>query len=171
MIGNGRASVRPVTMEDAALLVEWGPRLSPSFALLGKQEWLTLDGWLGGMAEPGGQRRDLVIVGDDGNALGLVRVTVTDRKLGKFALHVGTVDPERIDDYAAAARAVIDYLFDEEHAHKVSSSAFADDQASTDLMERVGMRREVVYREQFFMDGEYRDVVSYAVRREEVAKP
>jgi RimJ/RimL family protein N-acetyltransferase len=45
----------------------------------------------------------------------------------------------------------------------VSASAFADNDASRRVLEKVGFEREGVARKEAFVDGEWQDVVNYGL--------
>jgi len=67
----------------------------------------------------------------------------------------------------AGARLLVGHAFDELGLHRVSATAFADNDASRRVLEKVGFEKEGVARRQAFVDGEWQDVVNYGLLAEE----
>jgi RimJ/RimL family protein N-acetyltransferase len=66
-----------------------------------------------------------------------------------------------------AARLLVDYGFRERRLHKVYANAFAFNEASRRVLEKVGFEREGVHREQAFVDGKHVDVYRYGLLRDD----
>ena len=66
-----------------------------------------------------------------------------------------------------ATRCVVDLAFDAMGAHRVAGRLDARNVASARVLERLGMRREALLRENEFVKGEWTDEVVYGVLREE----
>ena len=66
-----------------------------------------------------------------------------------------------------AARAFMDYAFTELGLHRIYAETRADNTASWRVMERLGMRREACFREMVREDGDWREVLVYAVLADE----
>ena len=62
-----------------------------------------------------------------------------------------------------AARGLLAYGFDVFHAHRIYGVADARNAASIRVMEKLGMRREALMRENTFVKGEWCDEVVYAI--------
>jgi RimJ/RimL family protein N-acetyltransferase len=62
-----------------------------------------------------------------------------------------------------ATRTVTEYAFGERRLHKVYARAFAFNDASQRVLEKVGFEQEGLHRDQVFVDGEYVDVYRYGV--------
>lgn len=66
-----------------------------------------------------------------------------------------------------AARAVVEYGFNELGLNKVFAGAFADNPGSWRIMEKVGMKHEGTWRQHAMRDGRFVDLAYYGVLREE----
>jgi len=66
-----------------------------------------------------------------------------------------------------AAELCTAYAFDERRFHRVIARVVADNEASRRVWEKLGYREEATLREAVFLDGEYHDVVLYAVLEDE----
>ena len=65
------------------------------------------------------------------------------------------------------------FAFDELRLHRFTASAFDDNTSSVRFMEKCGFKREGVFREAIFKEGKYKNLISFAILRdeyEEVAK-
>ena len=62
-----------------------------------------------------------------------------------------------------ATRTVVEYAFGERRLQKVYARAFAFNDASQRVLEKVGFEREGVHRDQVFVDGEFVDVYRFGV--------
>lgn len=103
---------------------------------------------------------------EDGKVIGLVGLMCKDHKQGLTGWALG-VD-HRGKGYATeAARALIGYGFSELGLHRIYAITSHVNTASWKVMERAGMGKEAHLREAEFRDGEWIDVLIYAVRAEE----
>jgi RimJ/RimL family protein N-acetyltransferase len=66
-----------------------------------------------------------------------------------------------------ATRTVVEYAFVERRLHKVYARAFAFNDASQRVLEKVGFEREGVHRDQAFVDGGFVDVYRYGLLADE----
>lgn len=66
-----------------------------------------------------------------------------------------------------ALRAVIAYLFEQTTVNRIDTFAWAENVASTRVMEKAGMRFEGVARQRRFAKGAFRDLKIYAILRED----
>ena len=66
-----------------------------------------------------------------------------------------------------ATRAVVDHAFAERRLHKVYARAFAFNDASQRVLEKIGFEEEGVHRNQVFVDGKYVDVHRYGLLADE----
>ena len=95
--------------------------------------------------------------------VGLIRKNHKQGEIG-WALHIGY----RGKGYAAeAARALITYGFEKLRLHRIFADTSNANVSSVKVMERLGMRREGHYRESELLDGQWRDVLVYAILADE----
>lgn len=84
-----------------------------------------------------------------------------------------TISPEhQRRGYATeAVTALLGYLFDQRHIHRVVASVDPDNLAVRALLERLRFRQEGHFRESYFFRGQWVDDVIYAMLRREWGKP
>ena len=66
-----------------------------------------------------------------------------------------------------AAQAMIDFGFEQKGFHRIWAKYWSINSASGRIMEKCGMRKEGVMLEAEFRDGEFRDMIYYAILRRE----
>lgn len=64
---------------------------------------------------------------------------------------------------------MLDHAFDEMGLHRVFAWTIDDNEASQELLRRLGFTHEGTYREHVFSGGEYRDTVHYGLLTSEWA--
>jgi RimJ/RimL family protein N-acetyltransferase len=102
----------------------------------------------------------------DGKVVGLLGLVSKDHKQGLIGWALG-VD-YRGNGYATeGARALVMYGFSELDLHRIYAKTSNINTASWKVMERVGMRKEAHLREAEFRDGEWIDVLIYAILADE----
>jgi RimJ/RimL family protein N-acetyltransferase len=102
----------------------------------------------------------------DNRVVGLTTLVLRKHSQGEigYALH----GDYRNRGYASeAARAFVDYSFAKLGLHRIYAETRADNTAAWRVMERLGMRREACFKEMVQEDGDWRDVVVYAVLADE----
>ncbi|NLV11401.1 GNAT family N-acetyltransferase [Halomicrobium sp. HM KBTZ05] len=105
-----------------------------------------------------------LLVCDDGEPVGTVGLNGVNETFGNAELGYWIAPDYHRNGYAtAAARALVDYAFTERRLHKVYANAFAFNEGSQRVLQKVGFEREGVHREQAFVDGEYVDVYRYGL--------
>lgn len=62
-----------------------------------------------------------------------------------------------------AAKAIIDFAFEEKKMHKVFARYFKSNPASGRIMQKIGMVQEGVLKDQIVKDGEYEDLIYYGI--------
>lgn len=98
------------------------------------------------------------------------QLEVADQARGKQAQLGWVLDPAHTGQgYATeAVRELLRYCYQDLGIHRVTASCFLDNEASSRLMERVGMRRELhAVRESLHRSGRWLDTVGYAMTEEE----
>ncbi|CAG9621247.1 Putative ribosomal N-acetyltransferase YdaF [Sutcliffiella rhizosphaerae] len=66
-----------------------------------------------------------------------------------------------------AAKAVMEYGFEELQLNKVFAGAFAENPGSWRIMEKIGMKHEGIWRQHGMRDGKFIDLTYYGLLREE----
>jgi len=100
----------------------------------------------------------------DGDPVGVIGFVDCNEKWGTAELGYWLAPEYHGNGYATAAgRLLVDYGFAERRLHKVYANAFAHNEASQRVLEKLGFEREGVHREQAFVDGEHVDVYRYGL--------
>jgi len=175
-----RLTIRPVTVDDFKPL--WQIRRQDSVG-----QWMTSTSsdwhrFVEVMSEEDRMGKTLVIE-RDGNVIGDLMLApenawsqfeVAELAEGVQAEIGWCIDPaEEGHGYATeAVRELIRIAFEELGLRRLIANAFAANEASWRLMERVGMRREVyTVRESLHRSGEWMDGIGYALLRDEWKRP
>lgn len=66
-----------------------------------------------------------------------------------------------------SSRLMLDYAFSTLNLRRITSTSFADNPPVIRLLERLGSRKEGLFRQHFYSNGQFRDVVSYGLLKEE----
>jgi len=104
----------------------------------------------------------------DGAAVGGVSVHRADPRSGLFEYGVTIGAEHRRRGYASeAARLVLRHQFEERRHHKATARVFAHNEPSLALQRGLGFTEEGRLRRHFFVAGEHRDVVLFAMFAEE----
>ena len=105
-----------------------------------------------------------LLVCDDGERVGTAGLNDVNGGSGTAELGYWIAPDYHGNGYAtAAARLFVEYAFAERRLHKVYANAFAFNEGSQRVLEKVGFEREGVHREQAFIDGEHVDVYRYGL--------
>lgn len=110
----------------------------------------------------------------------LLLVTVEERRVGIIELEpinwengvaevAFLIAPEEQHQGFAtdALETIVDYSFEHLRMHKLTAESFTFNEASRDLLERVGFSREGELRQEAFVDGEHTDVMRFGLLVEE----
>lgn len=171
-----RLTLRPVTTEDFKAL--WQIRRQESVGRWMTSSCADWDRFVEGMADPDRFAKTLVIE-RDGVVIGDLMLApedawaqseVAEQAKGVHAEIGWCLDPAAEGrGYATeAVRELIRICFEELGLRRVIANAFAANEPSWRLMERVGMRREVyTVKESLHRSGEWMDGIGYAMLAEE----
>jgi RimJ/RimL family protein N-acetyltransferase len=99
---------------------------------------------------------------EDGKVVGLLGLMCEDHKQGLIGWALG-VDYRGNGYVTEGARALMMYGFSELDLHRIYAKTSSINTASWKVMERVGMRKEAHFQEAEVRDGEWIDVLIYAV--------
>jgi ribosomal-protein-alanine N-acetyltransferase len=102
----------------------------------------------------------------DGKLIGLLTLIIKNHQKGEIGYGLG-ID-YRGQGYATeAAKALIDYGFNELKLHRVQAIASSSNPKSWQVMERLGMKPEGRLREASFKDGDWHDLLYYGILKNE----
>lgn len=108
-----------------------------------------------------------IVLRDDLQLVGAIGLTI-DRKLDKGELGYWVAEPFWNHGYATeAAVAVLEFGFGELQLNRISAKHFVRNPASGRVMEKTGMRREGIARQDTVKWGNYEDLALYGILRED----
>jgi RimJ/RimL family protein N-acetyltransferase len=120
--------------------------------------------------------RQTAIDGDDTAIVLAATIPPSDRVIGEFMLRLSSArhrqgeigwslhpDAQGHGYATEAARALLRLAFDGLGLHRVVADADPRNTGSLRIMERLGMRHEALYREAFFLKGEWVDETHYGI--------
>lgn len=109
-----------------------------------------------------------VAIERDGRFIGEVGMCLSSRAHRQCELGYVLLPEEMGHGYATeAARVMLDLCFTELDAHRVVGRLDARNTASSAVLERLGMRREALLRENEWVKGEWTDEIVYAITEQE----
>ncbi|QKW22128.1 GNAT family N-acetyltransferase [Kitasatospora sp. NA04385] len=167
-----RVRLRAVEPEDGPLLARLSaqeerlgdvldpPRSAEGWAALARQK---------AAADPTAGTYQLIIESlADGAAVGTTGVHRADDRSGLFEYGITVGAEHRRRGYAVeAVRLVLRHQFEERRHHKATARVFAHNAPSLALQRQLGFTEEGRLRQHFFVAGEHRDVVLFAMFAEE----
>lgn len=109
----------------------------------------------------------LLIVAD-GDRAGIVSLVPIEEETRAAELGYWVAPAYQQNGYAtAAAQRIVRYGFQQLNLHRIAAYAFAYNDASQRVLERVGFTHEGSHREAAFVDGAYRDAEVYGLLEQE----
>ncbi|WP_158056898.1 GNAT family N-acetyltransferase [Halorussus halophilus] len=135
--------------------------LSMSMPINGKQEQEYFEERISGDDDV-----HLLICADD-EAVGMISLTLDDRH-GSAEIGISIAPEFHGNGYGTeASRLLTTYAFDELRMHRVMARAYAFNEGSKCIWEKLGFEQEGLHREAAFTNGEYVDVVFYGALADE----
>lgn len=115
-----------------------------------------------------GTRLEFAVVNTDGEYMGNVNLHSIDKKNGTFSVSFYFLKRERKKGYATNAVAlIVHYAFSELRLNKLNVCVNEGNEASENLIQRIGCKPEGIWRENVFYDGKYVDVLLYGMTGDE----
>lgn len=163
--------LRAVELKDADLLLElindseieymiggW------SFPISSKNQ---ID-WINSLENKTNTLRGIIEVKQTGVAIGTVILTDIDYKNGNAEIHIKLKSSEfgKKGYGTEAINTVVNYAFDELRLHLIHARVNNYNIASKNLFEKCGFVEEGILKDRFYKKGEYVDVVSYSIVKE-----
>lgn len=164
---NDTVELRPIEPEDAGFLAETvnDPRVRGGLSMVDPVNETGEEEWIESLAEDDGVH---LLVTVDGEPVGTVGLNHMNDRFGTAELGYYVAPDHHGEGYAtAASRLLLRYAFRERGLHRVTAHAFAPNQASRRVLEKVGFREEGRLREDAFVDGERVDTVIHGILAEE----
>ncbi len=147
------------SLPDVQRYLEWKARddgeAKAAFDVMRKQTRLT---------RPGDVLSFAVVRKADGMVIGHVSLKWTDATAGQGEIRFALGPAFRRKGYGSeAVRAAIDYGFDHHKFHRVFARTAGKNEASANLLKRLGLRLEAHYREHALFQGEWDEELHFAI--------
>ena len=162
--------LRLMTAGDTAKIVAWRNRdfVRNNFIY---QELFTEEGhlrWIREQVEPGYVVQFIICLAD-GREIGSVYFRDIDREKGtaEYGIFIGEEDALGKGYGTQAALMMIKYAFEEAGLHKLMLRVLAENDRAVRSYEKAGFVKEAYLRDEVFLEGRYKDVISMAVLRED----
>ena len=119
------------------------------------------ENWIHTMVETGKVVQMIICDLASDKPLGSVYIRDIDRHHNKaeYGIFIGESDARGRGVGTAAAKLMLRYCFEEEKLHRVYLRAFAENMQAIKSYEKAGFLREGLLREDFCIEGRYRDIV------------
>lgn len=112
---------------------------------------------------------ELAIETKDGKYIGSCGVNHMDKKnrVAQIGIYIGEAEYQSKGYGTEAMKLLLEFLFNEYNVNKVKLGVFSFNQRAVKSYEKCGYQVEAVMREQLFRFGQYHDVISMAILKED----
>ncbi|WP_330632091.1 GNAT family N-acetyltransferase [Halocatena halophila] len=158
-----RIALRSIETEDAQWLAELfnDPRVWPRTGMVDPKSLEDEREWIESLSE---NNKIQFVVTVDETRVGTVGFKPPNERWGVAELAY-TIDPEHWENgYATeAAETICAYGFETLRLNKIIAECFASNDASANVLEKVGFTQEGRFRDEAYVDGEYIDILRYGL--------
>lgn len=169
MIVSGGVRLSPYVRGLRQTLFDWmnDPAVRRAAGEFRAMSELDLDAWIGRVAAGTGSAFFFIVERDAPTAVGFALLTDISPQHRRAGLSIAIPDPARRGrgHGGDALRAVLDYAFRDLGLERVELDVLTENEAAVRLYRRVGFQDEGVRRRYFYVDGDFRDVLSMAALR------
>lgn len=121
----------------------------------------TLEAWFEELSKLDREEASFLVVPEDADEpVGYVELSGVERPASHATIDYCMVDDA---DGVEAVELLVGYAIEERRLHRVRTTVLADDDAARETLAAAGFVEEETRREERYVDGTHRDVVSYAV--------
>ena len=155
--------LRKMTVEDTDLIVSWRNSEAVRKRFIYREPF-TREGhlaWIKNMVEPGKVIQMMICEQKTDRPVGSVYLRDVDRRHSKaeYGIFIGEENARGRGLGSVAAKLMLRFAFEEEKLHRIYLRVLADNPQAIGSYENAGFRREALFREDVFLDGEYKDVI------------
>ncbi|MEF8776693.1 MAG: GNAT family protein [Haloarculaceae archaeon] len=164
---NETVELRPIEPEDAEFFAETinDPRVRSGLSMVDPVSVSGEEEWIESLSDEDGVHLVVAVEGDPVATVGLNHV---HQRFGTAELGYYVAAEHHGQGYAtAASRLLLRHAFDERGMHRITAKAFATNEGSRRVLEKVGFREEGRLREDAFVDGERVDTIVHGILAEE----
>lgn len=162
-----KISLRPITNEDTDLIVKWrnNNRVRGNFIYRGEFTRQVHEKWLRERVETGKVVQFIILENETKRPIGSVYFRDVDTTVGKaeYGIFIGEDDAVGFGYGTKAAELALSYAFGTMKLHKVFLRVLADNSVARKSYEKVGFVQEGYFKDEVFLDGEYKDLIFMAI--------
>lgn len=162
--------IRLMTKEDTDLIVSWrnNRRVISNFIYRGEFTREVHENWIRTQIDTGKVVQFIVEETETGRPIGSVYLRDINRDHGRaeFGIFIGEDDAVGRGYGSEATRQILDYAFETLGLHKVFLRVLEENKIARRVYEKIGFKEEGHFRDEVFLDGEYKDVIFMAVIHE-----
>ena len=167
--------LRPITADDTELAVRWRNQPSVVANFLYRKPITPKDheDWLANKVFKGLVHQFIVCRNEDDKPLGSAYLQNFDEesRRAEWGIYLGEEQTYGKGVGTEAGHLILDYAFNTLGLHKVVSRVLARNTARARLSEKVGSIQEAYLRDEYFLDGQYEDLILFGIfnPREQIA--
>ena len=167
MIRGENINLRPISFNDTDLIVKWrqNKRVRNNFLFRGEVTKEVHENWLKTRVETGEVVQFIIEEADGGRPIGSTYLRDINREIGKgeFGIFIGEDDAVGRGYGTEAAKLIVSYAFGNLKLHKVYLRVLDENLVAKKSYEKVGFKEEGHFRDEVFLNGEYKDVIFMAI--------
>ncbi len=167
LIRGEKINLRPMTYDDTDNIVKWraNKRVKNNFLYRGEITREVHESWIKTKVETGEVVQFIIEEAESDRPIGSTYLRDIDREIGKaeFGIFIGEDDAVGRGYGTEAAKLIVNYAFSNLKLHKVYLRVLDENLVAKKSYEKVGFREEGHFRDEVFLNGEYKDVIFMAI--------
>lgn len=163
MINGNKVDLRPITLDDTSLIVQWrnSPQVKQNFVF---RDDITNESHIEYFKKyiESGQIQQFMIVEKKNNTpIGCVYLRDIDHKNDKaeFGIFIGEIDNRGKGYGREAALLICRYGFENLHLHKIVLRVFPFNKSAVKMYESIGFKQEAYFKDQVKVGGNFEDMI------------
>lgn len=167
LIKGEKINLRPMTYDDTDNIVKWraNKRVKNNFLFRGEITKEVHENWIKTKVETGEVVQFIIEEAESDRPIGSTYLRDINREIGKaeFGIFIGEDDAVGRGYGTEAAKLIVNYAFSNLKLHKVSLRVLDENLVAKKSYEKVGFKEEGHFRDEVFLNGEYKDVIFMAI--------
>ena len=155
--------LRPITMEDTEKVVRWrnNPEVRKNFIYRGEFTYETHRHWMETKVASGDVIQYIILTKESLTPVGSVYFRDVDRKnnCAEYGIFIGEDSARKRGIGKETAKLFTRYGLNDLGLHRISLRVLSGNDAAYRTYESAGFKKEGIFRDMVFLDGEYRDVI------------
>lgn len=167
IIDHENIELRSITADDTEDIIRWRNKESVRKNFL-DQRLFTVEGhtnWLNTMVKTGKVEQFIIWDKEENKPVGSVFLRDIDHenKKAEYGIFIGEDSARGKGIGTKAAKAIVQYGFNELHLHKIFLRVLADNVRAVKSYKKAGFIQEAYLKDELILNGEYRDIILMAV--------